>query len=477
MAFATRCPECQGKLVLDERPARGVPVECSHCGNVFNPPAAKPRVRDEDDEPAPAKKQPRRPGAERSDRPGKSAAVATPTKPKIKRTVRKKPMNPVVLLLLLGSGFGLYALLYYSVEAYLGKAGRATELMAFVPAETNHLRGVNVAATLNYPGYKSQVEKFITPDVRAAADKLAEACGQAPDEFLDYYMVARHRPAGGGETIMHLIRADQKLKTAEFGSGLTAAGATGSGDTYHFGANGPGILRNSTVVIATQYVVVIVPDSGQAQAQLSQSLAGRSGARDVNFLKHYESLETARVCSRGAIWLIIRCEGALADFIPSSTDKMKEDGKLKEVYEKGAKSTAFGSWATPGGGGVLIGAGFETADSTIARELRRYMQDGPLGNADESEPTNQLKQSGLSFIGDKRVFGEFMQYCTFKNEGTCAFLRSKIGAAEAIPRMMDTFANPTMGLGQYTAGAPAGAAGGGPGGQLGGPRGAGGRGP
>ncbi len=458
MAFDTRCPECESKLRLDDAPAPGVPVECPTCGNVFRPAPAKkakaasPFLDDEDDRPA--KKPTRKPervgagigGGRPKTRP--AAPARTPVKGGTStdkparskaRKAKKKRTNPIFLLIAIGFGFGGLVVVGGLMAWVLGRAGRVTEMMAFVPADVNWVRGVNTGQLAKYPGYKAEVDKHVKGGLGAAAEELAKASGQDPARFLDYLLIARTMPDSGQVGTMYVMRSAKKMDPAATGAALggsqTSAGAE---PAYKMGGNAPGILAGATVYFPTKYIAVVVEAGPLSGQMLSQSAAGKAAPKE-SYVKNIDA--TTKVAIRGSIWLLVRATGQLKGFVPAGLKVIEGDFT---TLDKAANAPTFACWTTPGGSGVRVGVGLQMADKKAAQDLVKAMKESQLGNGDESDPTNKMRQTGITFIQQKRVFGEFMQYLKFKSEGECAYVLSSVSAPESITAMLGTFNNPAM---------------------------------
>ena len=423
MAFDVRCPECRAKLRLDEAPDPDTPIECPRCGSQFAAP----------DEEAPAK--PARPAGKRKP---KGKGKPPPGAPR-KRKALKRKTNPFVLVLsivggftfLIVSGFGLYTLML--------RTGSVEEMLTYVPDSCNWARGVNVSQLAKYPGYKSEVDKYMTGPVVSAANELAGAAGHDPEKFVDYLVIAKNR-GGGGNPTMYVLRTQRSFKPDELGAALTGATPQGDG-AYKMPAGAPGILAGATVHMPTRRLVVVIPPN--AQSLVSGSLAGKDPAnKDRTFAGKLDA--TARVVMRGSIWLVIRATGGLSDYVKAMTKQVAND--LKALDNAGQSATTFGMWTTPGGSGVRVGAAMQCSSPKEASDLVRAMWEGPLGKADESEPTNELKRA-WQLAADKKAWGEFMQYLDFRSKRECAYIVSTVSGDNS-KRFMDMFNNPTTGTGE-----------------------------
>ena len=407
MAFDIRCPECQSKLRLDEAPDPDSPIECPRCGSQFAAPA--------------------REGGRRKKSKEKKAGL-----PKRKRA-RKKKTNPVFLLVAIGVGFAALIGVGILMVWMLNRAGKVEEMLTHVPGECNWARGVNLSQLTRYPGYADQVGRHHTIDVKNLYDPVARAAGHNPDAFLDYMIIARQRGTGGSG-IMYVFRTQKSFSPAEVGKNLAGASEVN--------VNGQTCYRTSRSVVymPTSRIIVLVP-AGRGQDELIRGSTAGQGNKAGSFAGGLD--DTSRMAVRGSIWLVVRATGGLKGYPGSLTQPLEHD--FGNLHKQVAKTPTLAVWTSPGGNGVRVGAGIECESSTEARDLVKYLQDGPMGKADESEPPASLR-SNVSMTSDKKAFGEFMQYLEYKTKGNCAYMISSV-SGDNVPRWMDLFNSPLMATG------------------------------
>jgi hypothetical protein len=223
MAFDIRCPECQAKLRLDEAPDADTPIECPRCGSLFTAPG----------------KAARKEKAARTEKPKPKGAM-----PK-KRKVKKKKTNPIILVGAIVAGFASLIGVGFLMVYFLNRAGKVEEMLTYVPDSCNWARGVNVSQLAKYPGYKAEVEKYMTGPVTAAANELAAAAGHDPDRFVDYLIVAKNRGDRGAST-MYVFRTQRSFRPDALGAELNGGVAQGDG-TYKMPGAAPGVLAGATL--------------------------------------------------------------------------------------------------------------------------------------------------------------------------------------------------------------------------------------
>ena len=455
MPFETRCPECTTKLRLDAAPAAGTPVECPKCGSLFVPPrtantkvaaaaksgnSGRPRDDDEDGDDPPRPTAKKSGGGIKKPKSIKITKTSNPNNTGKKRKAKKKVTNPIVVLVAIGCGFGVLTAIFFSMIYFLNRAGKVQEMLTYVPAEVNWVRGVNVSLLAKYKGYAAEVTKFYRSDIKAAADHSAKAAGNDTDAALDYLIIAKHRQDSSTTGTMYVLRMARSMKPDALAAGLGATSAGVNGETgYKFGPGAPGILANATMIVPTSRIVAIIAP-GRVQGPMTSAATVGKGGKGDSFAAKLNA--TSKVVIRGSIWLLMRNTGHFSNYLENSVKVVKDDFSM--IADKSKSATMFGVWTSPGGSGVRIGAAFECADKATASAIVKSMYDGPLGKADESEAPNQLKSAGLSFITDKKVFGEFMQNVDFKTSRECVYVISSL-TGENAKRVLDTFNSPTMG--------------------------------
>jgi hypothetical protein len=195
------------------------------------------------------------------------------------------------------------------------------------------------------------------------------------------------------------------------------------------------------IYMPTSRIVVVVPP-GRGQEQLISGSTAGSSNKENSFAGSLN--DTSRLAVRSSIWLVVRATGGLKDYPGSVTKPVEQD--FGRLHKQASASPTFAIWSSPGGAGVRLGTGIECGSAKEARDLVTYLQDGPMGKSDESEPPSSMRTS-FSMISDKRSFGEFMQYLEFKTKGNCAYMVSKV-SGDNTSRWMDLFNSPFMATGE-----------------------------
>lgn len=398
MPFDLRCPDCRAKLRLDEKPGRDDPVECPKCGGTFTP--AESAAADKAAAPA---------APAGDDKPKKKPAGPMKEKEGKERTF----FNPFAALAIVLVFLGVYVGFCWFVLYTLGKSGRVEDIVAFIPKDCNTVRGASLQILNRYPGYKSELDKYVPAPLKDALDALAKANGGQPGDFQDYMVYGKQVGANKTSTqTVFAFRCKVDLDPAALTAGL---GATADGSkALRMPANAPGILAGALVDLPTKRHVVIAPKAGntdQAKA-IAGSRAGQAD-REASFVGHLG--DTGRVVIRGHGWVLIRAVGghekALSDFAPP----LKEG--LGTLSERLKDSKLAGMWNSFGGS-VRFGGALDCPSSSSASELTKALKTGPLGNEDQDLPRG-LK--GSLYVTANKEFGPFRSDFSFRSKGTCAY--------------------------------------------------------
>lgn len=436
MSFDVRCPECSAKLRLDEEPEPGTSIECPRCASLFEPPSGK------------AATPKRKPKPERKPKGAKGKKKGGPKKLRSK----KKKTNPLVLLIAVAFGFLCVGLLGLLLVWFVSRAGQLDKVLAYVPNECNHIRGINTGSLIAYPGYKSEVDKFVTPQFTSAVEKLAEITGLDPETMVEYLVIA-HRFNPRKSIQLYIIYTKEPYDTVAAGAAIGDLGKPVLDNTaYKMRPDAPGLLTNAVVAFPSPQIIVMGGDENAVEKSLSasqnleQSLAGNRS-------------EAINVIVRGSIWLIGKKDlpsgeksepdessgqggGKELTWIESNMVPVSKD--LTSVASKLSGVTVAGCWTTPGSGGVRVGLAVECSDEETAKEIVDLLQEGPLGKGDASVPPNKIKRLPI-FARDAKLSTEFLQSLKFQSRGECAYLQAKL-TDENAKTGMGIFNGPTLGV-------------------------------
>jgi DNA-directed RNA polymerase subunit RPC12/RpoP len=400
-----KCPECGAKLRLADPPAADEEIECPKCGSVFTPSGSAPADAPTEPEPAPSPKKPKE----------------KKTKGPRKRKAKVKKTNPYFLVALISGALVLLLALGGMFYWLFSKSGKVQEILSYVPAECNHARGINAGQIRKYPGYAAEVDKIITPDIKSAAKEMGTAAGMTDEEMSDYLVIGRSRK-GGQTSAVYVFRASKDIDGGKLGTGLGGTAEQQDGQTvYRIGAKGSGSILDRAVVFPATKRVVVVVASGPRQAEmLKGTVAGKTAAKDDTFFGKVGA--TGAKVTSGNIWVLIRNTDDLKHYTGALGDPFAE--AFKSISDEMAKTPVFGMWTSYGAGGIRFGLALQASTPEKAKELVKYMEDGPLGKKDDAEIPNGMKK-GYSQSGQKE-FREFLSNLAFRTSGDCAMITSKM---------------------------------------------------
>lgn len=405
MPVDLRCPECSAKLRLDERPAANDEIECPKCGTTFfasegYQAAAKTKAKSKP-APAPEKKK------EEKAKPGSSPVKAREGK-------EREFMNPYLLLAILLICVGAYVGSAYAVLNLLGKSGRVVDMLGYIPQECGIVRGANLKTLSRYPGYKTELERHVPPQVRRALDALAAVNGTEENSFDDYIIYGTTKFGAPG---IYVLRCTEDLDKGMIQEGLKA---TTEGSYLKCPGNAPGILANAYVNMPSNRHVII--STSQQLMNNSQSIAGNIDASVAGDLG-----DTGEMVVRGHSWVFIRAVGPLSDYIANTGASVDKD--LSAFDTRAKSSVKMGMWNSFGKN-IRFSGGIECASSDDASQLAKAIRSGPMGQGDDGDVPRQLK-SAFSSAGSKE-FRNFMANLKFSSKGNCAYYYSSIGEENAL---------------------------------------------
>lgn len=407
MAFDYRCPVCRAKLRLEEEQPAGTSIECPKCEQTFAAPARAenaPKTEAESEKPAGAKD-----GGIQKKKIGKN-----------KMEQERTYMNEFLLLAIVGSAMFALIASFAIILWVMGRAARVEDMVALLPDNYNAIRGVSMDQMRKYPGYKNEVDRVYDSSIKDGYAELAKAIGQDA-ESLTYLIIAKDGSTQGSTSYAYIFRVKKAFDTKAFGK---VDGASQSGEGFAISnASSVPFLRNSSVYCPSNQLIVVFKGSDQS-GNITKMAAGPKSSADSTREKIGT---TGRLAMRAQFWTIIRPQGAMENYLKSTGEPVKTDmPKLAGTLDG---STVLATWCTVQGRGFRFGAGIECASDDAAKALKKDIREGKLGKGDESEPPNQLK-SALSIVGQKKEFGEFMQYVEFNSKGKCAYLTSKLESPE-----------------------------------------------
>jgi hypothetical protein len=409
MLLATRCPECRAKLRLDTSPDPGETIECPKCGSLFSP----------DDEAEPVDEAPP-PKVKKRKKEKKPLAPVGPAGPR-KRKVKKKKTNPVLLFGSLGVALVFVITLGGFLFWYMGQAGKVEEMLCYVPGECNLVRGVNTGQIGKYPGFASEMDPFITPQINTAANDLATMIGfDDGDEMKDYVIIAKSKKGPGSTGRVYIFKAKRSFPKPDPLSGASGMKAADANGTTYYRSSGGGLLANANIFTPTSKLVVVVA-AGPQQAELTNAVAA-GGVKNKENMFAGKAGDTGRKISTGNMWLLIRTEGPLKNYAKDMGATVKQSFP---AFAKACESAqVMGWWTSYGSKGINFGGGVDCGDSTQAWEVVSSMRESELGKQDDAEIPNDMKRA-VSSSGNKE-FREFLAWLKFRGYGSCAYFTARM---------------------------------------------------
>ena len=415
MAFDYRCPACKAKLRLDEEQAPGAAIECPRCNETFNAPAkseAGPAaVKPKDDKPEEPKKR----------------KVA-----KSKSEEERTFFNEFALLGIVGGAMFALILTCCIILWIMGRAARVEDMVSLVPVNYNAIRGVSIDQMRKYPGFQPEVDKIYDAPMKEGYAELAKAVGQT-DASLTYLIIAKDGSTADSTSMVYIFRVKKSFSRKDLAK---LDGATASGEGYAISnASGAAFLRGSSVYCPSDQLFVVFKGSEQSGNMAKMAAVAKSEPSDGTRSKIGT---TGRLAMRAHFWTIVRPEGAQADWLKNGSVSIKTD--MPKLASSMDTATALATWCTVSGRGFRFGAGLECPTNEGAKALVKDIREGKLGKGDESEPPNQLK-SALQIVGQKKEFGEFMQYVDFLQKNKCAYCTSKLESPEGSKSYFNFFSS------------------------------------
>lgn len=411
MAFDVRCPSCKAKMRFEEGevPKRGELIDCPKCGTTFPAPSASAYEEKKADEPKPA------------DKPKKAKAN------KIVEAVPRTYFNHWLLLLIVGGVMFVLTITFTVVWVIVARAAKAEDMLATIPDNYNVLRGVNLKALRNYPGVKSNGDKYFDQDAKALYNEAAKKLN-LDETDLGYFIVAREAKSNA---VLYLFATIPEFKPADLGDGK----AVSLGSSRH---------PDAMVVCPNRWLIAVAYGGGNESSVLTTVAENaRSKPRDGMQSKVGT---TGRMAIRGQMWSIYRDSGSLKGWMGNGAEAIKSDGGLSKLQESLGKASVIATWVSFGSSGVKFGAGMELPSSADASALVLDMKKGPLGKSDESEPPRGFK-TALSQVGDIKTNGAYYQYLEYKQSGPCAYCMSKVDDPDKSSGVINEYLNPSRATG------------------------------
>jgi hypothetical protein len=419
MSVVLRCPSCSAKLRLDESPPLGTMIDCPKCGTAF--PVRNPTAEE-------------KPKAKEPEKPGKGK------KTKTVETKEREFMNEFALLGIVGGAMLGLMLVLGVIWFILNRAAKVEDLIATVPESYSALRGVNLEQMRKMPGYKPEVESVFTKEMQAGYEIIAKGLGIKEEKSLSYLLIAYNGKPNGNLPAqeLYIFRIKDKFDPGKLGSIENIRNAKDTSGRTYYGfdqAHENPFLQSAVVECPTRNLVMVTRyDPNGVAAAEAAALA--NGKKTDGMQKKIGDI--GRLAAKAHFWTILRADGVTKDLFAKLAAYAAADKEMMKLSNTTKTSPVFASWATFGSAGLRCGVGIECTSSSEAKELAKFLQDGPLGKGDESEPPNYMRQN-LQLVGMKKVWGEFTQSMSFNTQGNACFVRTKSDNPDNMRIVFDFF--------------------------------------
>ncbi|MCZ2341241.1 MAG: hypothetical protein LC104_05520 [Bacteroidales bacterium] len=407
MPFDLYCPECQTRLRLDEQPDDDDVIECPKCASTFTP--------DESEPPKKPKRSSRKPAA-RSNKKKPSASGSGKEKanaPKVRTGI-----NPFLLLGIVVGALAAYIAAASATITALSKAGRVTDMMAYVPKDATVVRGANLKILSRYPGYKSEYDRYATAPVAAGLTALQTASElEDKDAFIDYVLTGTTK-----DGTIHAIRCRDDIDAELLGQKLNGVSVNADGiPCFRLPATAAGILAGAVMYIPTKRHVVVV----RGGAGLLRSSLGSYKDESTSFLA--DLTDAGAMAMSGHTWVILLGQAQIA---ANYATPLAEDKQLKNQYVKeAAKAKELGAWNSFGGR-VRFGAALACSSSDAASSVARSLRESEFGKGDDAEFTREFKNA---FPGSwNKEFRAFLSDISFGSSGDAVYYKTSAGGETGI---------------------------------------------
>lgn len=406
MPFDLYCPECQTRLRLDEQPDDDDLVECPKCGSTFTP--------DESEPPRKPKRPQKKPAARAKKKPsGQTSGKGKANEPKV-----RTGFNPILLLVIVVGGLAAYIAAASATINFLSKAGRVTDMMAYVPKDATLVRGANLKILSRYPGYKSEYDRYATAPVVAALKALQTASGLEEEEaFVDYVLTGTTR-----DGVIHAIRCRDDFDAELLGEKLGGVSVDAEGiPCFRLPASAAGILAGAVIYLPTKRHVVVVRGG---PVLLRRSLGSYKDEAE-SFLA--DLTDAGAMAMSGHTWVVLRGSAQIA---ANYATPLAEDKQLKNQYVKEAmKAKELGAWNSFGGR-VRFGAALACSSSDAASAVARSLRESEFGKGDDAEFTREFK---TAFPGSwNKEFRAFLSDLSFGSSGDAVYYKTSAGGETGI---------------------------------------------
>ena len=413
MSVVLRCPSCSAKLRLDEAPPLGTMIDCPKCSTSFpvrqTTTEEKPKLPDEFKPPKgakPAKKQ------------------------KVVETEDREFMNEYALLGMVGGAMLALVLLLGTIHFFLSRTAKVEDMVACVPESYPIVRGINVEQLRKMPGYQGQIDTVYTKDIQQGWSVLAKGLG-VNEAKLSYIVIGHSLGVSGQSNELYIFRTKDSFDKGKVDKieGIRAGkDPTNPNRTFYAfeGTHELPFLKGTAVECPTKNLVVVTRFDLYGKAASEASALAANKPLDGTQKKVGT---VGKLAMKGHFWTIARPVGDGKLQFAELAALVGQDKEMTKLAKTTENAKAIGLWTIFGSSGLRCAIGLECGSDAEAKELVKSMQEGPLSKGDESEAPSFMR-SYLPLVNMKRAWGEFLQAMSFNQQGTAAFIKTKLDNEE-----------------------------------------------
>lgn len=277
------------------------------------------------------------------------------------RAAKKKGSGALYAMIALGVllvGGLIFALIYFLG----GSDSYDSEMVAYLPAETNVMVGVEVEELMKNDKVKNMVTSFLQKDGKEFYDKLKEA-GMSENDFTRVLVGGEFNPKGGGpgqDKFAVIIRAKKAFDKGKIAQVASLQEQEKNGKKYYKSTK----EKDLFVYYPSDTLAVMVPSEKAIEGVMSRD-GSKVAVSD-------EMQDLAKKLSKGHVW-----------FAMSTAQFSNELGQVKnakipdvpsELTDAVAGMRGVGAYAKIDGDKVTFGGGILCADSSSATKAADALQ-------------------------------------------------------------------------------------------------------
>jgi hypothetical protein len=319
-----------------------------------------------------------------------------------------------VVVVLGGAGFGLYFLL---------SGGGADDPMAYVPANSTMVIGVDGAAILN-SSFGPKIEELLNNPALAPLAKYKQDTKSTNKELFQRIVVAAQGSGPGAKPVIAVKSSvpwdDAKLAAAlDYPTKTTAGGRT----VYHRKAGAP--PSGPAAVSVPHKNVAVFTDLGDTELEPILKAKGSAVKGDLGTV-----LDKA---SKGTIFIAVAMEGNVRQQVQGA---MAMAGPAAKSIGAGLQSAkAFGFWATLESADLEIKMGVLMPDTSAAEKLVADMKAEAQKSANDPAAKMMMAMMPAAF---KALMQEATETQQFSTEGSMALVSARLRTATLDNAISDT---------------------------------------